>query len=358
MKRILVILACLGISLRMTAQEPTIEARIDSMQMLIGEQVHLTLSVAIKEGQQVVFPFFQRTQMLTPGVEVLEMTEVDTTSIDNNMQRLSCTYTLTSFEDTIYYLPPMKVLVDGKEYNSKNLALKVLTLEVDTLHPEQFFPPKDVQDNPFQWSDWSGMYWMAWLLLIFMALAYYVYTRIRDNKSIVPPIKFVRKALPHQKAMKEIEKIKQQRMTASENQKEYYTKLTDTLRVYLQDRFGFNAMEMTSEEIINRLNQEEDKTKIDELTELFRTADLVKFAKHEVLINENDRNLANAIAFIDSTKREDVPTVEQIKPQLTKEQRLNRRTRTVAKVLLGMFVLISLIILAYIIWQLYSLVGY
>ena len=357
MKRIFVILLWMGMTLPMAAQQPTVEARIDSMQMLIGEQVHLTLSVAVKKGQQVVFPFFQRTQMLTPGVEVLEMTEVDTTNIDNGLQRLSCTYTLTSFEDTIYYLPPMKVMVDGKGYDSKNLALKVLTLEVDTLHPEQFFPPKDVQDNPFQWSDWSGMFWMAWLLLILSALAYYVYTRIRDNKSIVPPIKFVRKALPHQKAMKEIEKIKQQRMTTSENQKEYYTRLTDTLRVYLQDRFGFNAMEMTSDEIIDRLNKEEDKTKIDELTELFRTADLVKFAKHEALINENDRNLSNAIAFIDSTKREDVPMVEQIKPQLTKEQRQNQRTRSAGMVLLGFLLLVSVAIVAYIIWQLYSLVG-
>lgn len=353
----MIILAWMAAAFDMVAQEPTIEARIDSVQMLIGEQVHLTLSVAVKDGQQVVFPFFQRTQMLTPGVEVLEVSEVDTTSIDNDMRRLSCTYTLTSFEDTIYYLPPLKVMVDGKEYDSKNLALKVLTMEVDTLHPEQFFPPKDVQDNPFLWSDWSGMFWMSCLLVLLGILAYYVYTRVRDNKSIVPPIKFVRKALPHQKAMKEIEKIKEQRMTASEDQKQYYTRLTDTLRVYLQERFGFNAMEMTSDEIIDRLNQEEDKTKLDELTELFRTADLVKFAKHETLINENDRNLANAIAFIDSTKREDVPAVEQIRPQLTKEQRLNRRTRTVGLALLMLLALVSVAIVAYIAWQLYSLLG-
>ena len=116
-------------------------------------------------------------------------------------------------------------------------------------------------------------------------------------------------------------------------------------------------MEMTSDEIIERLNQEEDKTKIDELTELFRTADLVKFAKHEALINENDRNLANAIAFIDSTKREDVPTVEQIKPQLTKEQRLNRRTRMIGLILLSLLAIVAVAIVVYIAWQLYSLLG-
>ena len=91
-------------------------------------------------------------------------------------------------------------------------------------------------------------------------------------------------------------------MSVSEDQKTYYTLLTDVLRKYIKARFGFNAMEMTSTEIISRLQQEEDRKMIDELNELFMTADLVKFAKHNPLMNENDANLLNAIDFINDTK--------------------------------------------------------
>ena len=91
----------------------------------------------------------------------------------------------------------------------------------------------------------------------------------------------------------------------SEDSKEYYTQLTDTLRNYIRERYGFNAMEMTSFEIIQHLQDVNDEEAIGELRELFQTADLVKFAKYNTLINENDRNLVTAIEYINQTKQEE-----------------------------------------------------
>src|SRR3712207_8390301 len=55
----------------------------------------------------------------------------------------------TLFRSRLYPLPALKVKVNGRSYDGTTLALKVLTMDVDTLHPNQFFPPKDVQNNPF-----------------------------------------------------------------------------------------------------------------------------------------------------------------------------------------------------------------
>ena len=63
----------------------------------------------------------------------------------------------------------------------------------------------------------------------------------------------MKRLLPHLKAMRSIETIKAEKTVTSQmNSKEYYTKLTDTLRQYIKERYGFNAMEMTSSEIIDR----------------------------------------------------------------------------------------------------------
>jgi hypothetical protein len=124
-----------------------VESSIDSIQILIGEQAHLSLDVSLKKGQSVQLPMFKPSEYITPGVEVLEMSDADTMQLDNGMIKVSRVYTLTSFDEQLYYLPPMKVKVGGKDYLSKSLALKVLTVPVDTLHPENFFPPKDVQDS-------------------------------------------------------------------------------------------------------------------------------------------------------------------------------------------------------------------
>ena len=318
------------------------------MEILIGEQVQMTVNVTTKKGQHLVMPAFKPQQQITPGVEVLAETNADTTELDNDMVQVSKRFTLTSFDENLYYLPPATVKVDGKDYSSKNLALKVLSVPVDTLHPNQFFPPKGVQNNPFSWNEWKGIFWLSVLMLILCLLAVYLRLRLRENKPIIATVKIIKRVLPHQRAMQQIEQIKADRLVTSDNQKEYYTKLTDTLRKYIEERFGFNAMEMTSDEIIERLQQAEDKQMIDELRELFTTADLVKFAKYSTLINENDANLVNAIQFINTTKIENQPTEERIEPQLTEKDKRSIRSRITIKWLLAAIAVVCIVILLYV----------
>jgi hypothetical protein len=90
---------------------------------------------------------------------------------------------------------------------------------------------------------------------------------------------------------------------------------------------------------------------IDELDELFQTADLVKFAKYSTLINENDLNLVNAIDFIDQTKLENQPTEERIVPKLSDSDIKSRKNRVTIKSLIGAILVVVVILLAYIIYN-------
>ena len=355
MKKILFLLI-LAASVQMVKAQ-SVEASIDQIEMLVGQQTHVTLKAVAKENAKVEFPQFQPSQYVTPGVEVLTCQPQEDKAADNGLVEKSMVYTLTSFDDTLYYIPPMTVKIDGKEYKSKSLALKVLTIEVDTAHAEKFFPPKDVQDNPFQWSDWSLIFWLSVLMLIVLALTYYLYIRLRDNKPIITHIRIVKKLLPHQKAMKEIEQIKADKMVTAENSKEYYTKLTDTLRKYIEERYGFSAMEMTSSEIIENLMATQDQKALDELRQLFTTADLVKFAKYSTLINENDMNLVNAIEFINQTKLENVPTEETVKPQLSEEDQRSVKTRRILKSVITGLLIVSVMLLVYVVYATYQLIN-
>jgi len=355
--RRLSLLIILTASVLAASAQVSVEAVIDSIQIFVGQQVHVTLTATAKENAKVEFPQFKPTEYITPGVEVLDRQELEQKVQDNGFVSRSMVYTMTSFDDTLYYLPPMTVKIDGKPYQSKSLALKVLTIEVDTLHAEQFFGPKDVQDNPFQWSDWSLPFWLSVLMLVLLALAYYLYLRLRDNKPIISHIRIVKRLLPHQKAMKEIEQIKADKMVTSENSKEYYTKLTDTLRKYIEERYGFSAMEMTSSEIIEKLMSSQDQKALDELRQLFTTADLVKFAKYSTLINENDANLVNAIEFINRTKLENMPVEETVKPQLSVEDQRSQKTRRVLKYFITGIAVVCLAIFGYVMYILYLLLG-
>ena len=354
MKRLLLLISLTYVTATALAQVG-VEATIDSIQMLIGQQVHVTLTATTPVDATVVFPTYKSREQLVAGVEVLTVSEEKKETMDGG-QRLSRIYTLTSFDGNLYYLPPFKVKVNGKEYQSKSLALKVMEVDVDTTKMNQFFGPKDVQDNPFQWSDWSLVFWLSVLLLVLLGVAAYLYVRLRDNKPLIKSFKLVKRLLPHQKAIKEIEQIKADKMVSSENQKEYYTKLTDTLRRYIEERYKFSAMEMTSSEIIERLTQDGDQKSLDELRQLFTTADLVKFAKYSTLINENDMNLVNAIEFINQTKLE-TPVVEEEKPQISEADQRTLKARRILKWAIGSILTACLLMLGFVVYRLMVLSG-
>jgi hypothetical protein len=272
------------------------------------------------------------------------------------MKKMTMHYTLTSFDEHLYAIPAMSVKVDGKTYKTNTLALKVITIPVDTVHPGKFFPPKDVQDNPFLWSEWSGMFWLSMLMILIIGAAMYMYIRLKQNKPIITHIKIVKHIPPHQRALNAIEKIKEEKMQTSEDQKTYYTRLTDTLRQYIEERFGFRAMEMTSSDIIFHLKESGDQKMIAELTELFQTADLVKFAKYSTLINENDLNLVNAVNFIDQTKTDSLPTEERIVPQLSEGEQQARKSRITIKWVMWGCVVAAIALLVYVVYNLYLLI--
>lgn len=328
MKRIVLFLIfSLSHFLANVSAQVTVEARIDSLQMLVGQQTGITIDVSCDGKATVELPTFQKGQQLAPGVELVEMMAADTTKLDDgHRMQVTRKYIVTAWDSSFYYIPPMKVRVNNKEYLTKNLALKVYTLDVDTLHYDQYFGPKDVMDAPFSWDDWKPVIASLVLILLLSGLAAYLVYILRTGKPLIRIVRRKRKEPAHKVALTAIERIKTERTWAQEDSKEYYTQLTDTLRTYIQERYGFSAMEMTSSEIIERLTQENDEEALAELRELFQTADLVKFAKWTTLINENDANLMTALEYINQTKQEEDPNQPQEEVIVTPEAKRQRIT--------------------------------
>lgn len=324
------------------------EARLDTLVMLIGEQRELTLDLTCDAKQNVKMPDLRPQQPLHEVVEIVDLLGTDTTFLDEGKRKqILQRYTITGWDSAFVLLPPFEVQVDGKPYQSKQLALKVLMMPVDTVHLDRFYPPKDVQSNPFSWDDWKPVIWFVVINQVLALLLLWLYGHWRENKPLIQIIRRKRKLPAHQVAMSEIERIKGERKWAEEDSKEYYTQLTDTLRNYIRERYGFNAMEMTSTEIIDRLLQEQDETALAELRHLFQTADLVKFAKWTTMINENDANLVSAIDFINQTKQEvdpNAPEEEVIVPEEVKQSQARSLTM---KIVMGVCIAVGLVALGY-----------
>ena len=340
MKRFYILLFLSTLFAKAFAQSVTVSAQIDSLQILIGEQTGITLEVSADVDKHISMPVYSDT--LVRGVELIEIAKPDSEYLNDGKRLvLKQKYIITSFDSALYYLPPMEVEVEGEVYQSNPLALKVYSFPVDTLHPDQFFGPKDVLTPPFVWSDW---YMVIACIVLFFPLAfllYYFIKRIRDNQPIIRKVKVEPKLPAHELALKELERIKDEKAWQKGQQKEYYTELTEAIRNYINKRFGFNAMEMTSTEIIDKLLEIKYEKALEELKGLFQTSDLVKFAKHIPLMNENDANLLTALKFVNETKEMADPNAKPEPTEITIIEKRPLRT----KLILGGIILLIVILL-------------
>ena len=345
-KYIGLVICCLICFVKANAQV-TVDAKLDSADIYIGERIGLTLEVSADAKSNVELPEWDSLQQVASGIEFVRAEKTDTSLLnDGQRMMLSRRYYFTSFDSALYLIPEMDVKVDGKDYLSKRLALKVLTFEIDTLHGDSIFGIKAELAPPFDWAEWREVIWFFVLALLIGGLLGYVIYRLKTDKPIIRRIRNKKRQPPHKVAMQKIEQIKEEKIWQSEDSKEYYTQLTDTLRTYIKERYGFNAMEMTSFEIIQKLQEVNDEEAINELRELFQTADLVKFAKYSTLINENDRNLVSAIEYINQTKLEEPEQKPQPEVIVVEE----RRSKIAKWTLIGSIVVASLVLIGVLIF--------
>ncbi len=290
----------------LSAQRTLVDVAIDSSAILIGEQTTLHLTVTASPDKPVLM--LLPTDTLMRGVEVLAYSKADSSIVDNRLL-IKQDILITSFDSSLYLLPPFRV-VDGKDtIYSNQVALKVSTFPVDVEHPDQFYDIKPVWRPLFVLADYYLLIYAVLFSLFLICVIAYIIQRIRNKQSILPFSKPVVKLPPHQQAFVELEEIKQKKLWQQGRSKEYYTLITDTLRRYMTDRFGLAAMEMTSGEILDIIRRDQEAQSVYEsLKQILQTSDLVKFAKWQPLPDENDLSMMNAYLFVNQTKVEELTT--------------------------------------------------
>ena len=340
-KRIYTIVLLIFLSLgTATSQNVVLNAEIDTFQMMIGEQTRIKLELSVDAGHKVMMPELDKELM--SGIEILEKKR-DIKSLNGNRRNLyTDEYLITSFDSTLYNIPPFKVMVDSSEYLSNSLALAVYTMPIDTANLQNICGPKDVWDVELTWEEYRDSVHLG-IILFFLALALaWVVVRFVKNKPIIRIVKIKPKEPSHIVALNRIENIKNDdTWKDDENVKEYYTQLTDALREYMFSRFGFNAAEMTTNEILDYLCGIDNKENIAELKEILETADLVKFAKLHPTANENSRNMQNAIEYVNVTKN-----IEEEKQEPTEKKVVNQRSLLEKRVLVASIVVLVLVLIA------------
>ncbi len=290
------------------AQRIKATASIDSTNILLGDQVRLFLEIDHPKNIQVEFPHVPDT--IAGNVEVISRFETDTFEMDNEeFQKQIRSYLITSFDSGSYRIPPFwfKIDLDGRldSIPTNGVTLNVHTIPIDTTRG-----PTDIKlpyDAPVTLKE--VVPYILGIILIGAILFFILYAikRKKNNQPIfVMPKK--PKEPAHVVALRELDRIKNEKIWQQGKTKQYYSDVTEALRKYIEDRFNIPAMEQTSDETIEsfkiRRDLLKDKT-FNNLRQLLKLADLVKFAKYTPMPDDDNMTLVNAYFFVNATKIEE-----------------------------------------------------
>ena len=194
------------------------------------------------------------------------------------------------------------------------------------------------------WEDYRDTVYLSYLVIVYALLLVWVVIRFIKNKPIIRIVRVKPKKPSHFTALQKMDEIKRDRtLHSDESVKDYYTRLTDTLREYMQNRYNFNAVDMTTSEIIDNLLRFNDKDAIREVKELLEVADLVKFAKMQPTQYENDSNLRNAVDFVNATKNIEEENLKPVETKVVNERSIAQKRWLIAAIIVVAGILVAVI---------------
>jgi hypothetical protein len=281
-----------------------VTASLDSAYILMGKQTALHTSVVQDASARGTW-LIDSAKTLTPEVELARKLPADTTDLGNNRIQIDRTLIIQSFDSGLYMLPPLAYVVGTDTFRTEELALKVIPVPVDTMTTIHTYGDTISIKSHF-WDflpDWLTDNW-GWILLIiaFIVLAtlYFIY-RKKDFKSVILPKP--KPIPPYEYAIQQLNALREMQLCEHGREKEFYTRLTDILRIYLEQRFNINAMEMTSTQIRTAIAANETTRPNNKyVSQILEVADFVKFAKVRPLPSDNAQSFNSAMQFVEATK--------------------------------------------------------
>ncbi len=280
----------------------SVKSELSCDSIAIGEQLMYEFSV--ETGKETVYDFPVFYDTITEGIEILDLISVDT-SFEEEIKFISAKYLVTSFEKGLNVVPPMTVqysfgLLQDTAY-SLPIALTVITPVIDTTLAIK--PIKPPVNTPVSFRE--ALPWVLiglGTLIVLAAITWLIWFLIKRKKN---PELFKQKPREpaHIIALRDLDKLKKDKLMESKQAKKYYSRLTEIIRRYISDQYGVQAMERTSAQIMDefKMVNKESVNLNDMLEALLQLADLVKFAKEDPLRKEKEQHLNDAYHFVNET---------------------------------------------------------
>jgi len=294
-------------------QDVKVTSSFDSTRIFVGDQIKYTVTVEKPSGLRLNIPVLKDT--ICKNIEIVSGPKTDSTVSRNGRISIIQKYLVTSFDSGRYQVKPVvaeaKSAAGLKRFYSDYSILEVLRVKIapadTTLKIYDIVQPYKAPVTIGEILPWV-------LVLILASVAAWALIRYFRNrkKDVSSEDIFIPADPAHVIAFRELEILKSQELWQKGETKKYYTRLTEILRQYLENRFRVYSLELTTSETLEALIKTGFKKNgsYNELKSVLTGADFVKFAKHNPDAAENEVHFQTSWRFIETTKQGEMPSEE------------------------------------------------
>lgn len=287
------------------SQDIQVSGNIDRDSILAGQPFNYNLSIRVPNGYVINLDELQDT--LSKSIDIVSKGEITRQSINNSDDiLLSQLLTLTSFDTGYVEIPSIgikyyKSTKDTTAYTSftdyMDIYVRPVSIDTTMAYKPIIMPIKQnitfKETVPYI----GGLIILAGLIFLII----YLVKRSKNKEQIVE--EEIKPQIPAIiTAREKLSALKESNLWQSGRYKDYYTDLTDIAREYLEGQFEIDAIEMTSEEILDEVKKIKlDNQVFNKLQNTLTTADLVKFAKATPDSTENENAFSDINSFIEES---------------------------------------------------------
>ena len=303
MKRYILLLVALAAMCGLRAQQVEVEGRVESTEVQVGKPFTFDLSLKVPYGWFVEWNDFAQ-ESLSDQIDIVKRSNVERTADADSNIIVRQQLTLMTFDTGRVELPAVALTYAHSfdaplrmQAYTEPVDLYVTTITADTLQP--YKPIVEPIAAPIQMKEVFPWVLVA-LLAILLGLGIWLLLKRRkvhvdaDGNVVKDPV-----IPPYDKAVDDLRKLREEKPWQSGKVKEYFSSLTDIAREYIEGQFGVNAVEMTTDDILEEIKPLHfSKEAYDKLKDTMEVADLVKFAKYSASSFESDTALTNMTEFV------------------------------------------------------------
>ncbi len=302
------IMSCFSMSsASLYSQDVRVSAKPDTTAILIGDQIWFTVTVDKPGG--LILNHLRLRDTLVNKIEILQGPVSDTLSSSDNRVVIRDRYLITSFDSGRYEIPPFyaeMVSDEGvkrfySEYSYLSVKRSDIAPQDTTMHFFDIIPPYKAPITIGELLPWF-LAVIALAAIAYFVVKYFMNRKKESDEVIADDV--VEAA--HILAYRNLEKLKGEKLWQKGEYKEYYTRLSDIVRVYIDMRFSMNSMESTTGEIMDEISVFEvvEGEPADSLRQVLELADMVKFAKFKPDSSDCELSMEQAWSFISMTRKE------------------------------------------------------